>query len=221
MNRRKIIRGARYMLAALALCALCACGAVNDTPKVEPETVNAELDKLRGLGLFHAQFEVTAEDCAGAILLTDGEEQGSFVINGANGSFSYDMVFDPDAGKINGLSINALVQDDWEPAFVSDGYSFYDNYDAIIDPKLTVRQYCESWARYRGYDGYEMPAGSNGGTLYTEVSTLNGYRENGDPSQLRISFSRAGQAESGYAWICCSATASGPYMTFGDSHPAG
>ncbi len=221
MNRRKIIRRARVFMAALVLCALCGCGAVNGAPEVTPETVNAELDELRGLRLFHARFEVTAEDCAEAILLTDAEDKGNVVINGSDGSYSYSMVFDPDAGKIIGLLINALVQDGWEPAFVSDGYSFYDNYDAIADPKLTVRQYCEGWARYCGYDGYELPAGANGGTLYTEVSSLEGYREDNDRSQLRISFSRAGQAGSGYAWICCSATVSGPYMTFGDSHPAG
>lgn len=219
MNRRKTIRLARYMLAALALCALCACGTVKDSPGIEPETVNAELDKLRELGLFHAQFEVAAEDCAEAQPAAKDDPVGNITINGGSDSFRYSVKFDPDMGKITGLSISANVQEGWEPSDAG----VYGNYDAIMDPEMTIEEYCLYWAQYRKYSGSELPEGVYGDELCTSASRLDAWQDSADATGLRVrfSFTRDGEVAKEDAWICCVPMAVGPYATFGDYHLVG
>lgn len=219
MNRQKIIRFARYILATLALCVLCACGAANGAPVIEPETVNAELDALRELGLFHAEFEVTAENCAEAQPVDKGDLRGNITINGNSESFRYSVIFDPDMGKITGLGISANVQEDWEPSDAG----VYGNYDAIMDPEMTIGEYCLYWAQYRKYSGCELPEGVDGDERCIDAGSLDAWQDGPDATGLRVrfSFTRDGEVAKEDAWICCVPMSSGPYTTFGDYHLVG
>ena len=186
---------------------------------------NAELDELRELGLFHTEFELTEKDLLrrknpepGAY---KGEYVGEVVMYGGGDTVYCSLFMNADIGKIIGMTLVARPQKDWEgePSHDSEGNPMYvyDNYEAIIDTDMTIGQYCDIWAQYRGYDRYELPEGVDAETRYLEANTLDAWDFTFEGTGICIPFYRAGEDEPGYAWISYEPTGSGPSIAFGDA----
>lgn len=223
MNKRDFC-GWVMLAVALLMLLLCACGsqpeAKSEPPKVDREQLNAELDKLRELGLFHAEFEMAATDHAirnepfysGDFGKGESGDAKTYV---ENSLFYCVLSIDTGTGRITGLSIHAKRQDDWEPAYTTEsGLDIYDNFDAIMDTELTIGQYCDIWAEYQGYDYYELPEGVSLGTRYLDADGLDAYGFTYEGNGICIPFFRDGE-EAGYAWVSYGASGSGPTVVFG------
>lgn len=238
MNRRKITRRARYMLAALALCALCACGskpAVTDKAGLV-EQCGLGLDTLRELGLFTAEFEVTTEDYVPDYEyegydpypeLPEDRYEGVITLRGyysaesAEYKYSYSLDVDTDTGKITGLLINAKPRKDWVPFFVgfrsspsNAALGFYDNPEALFDPEMTLGQVCAAWAQYQGYERWELPEGAGGDVSFIDAQELEvwniGYSGSGG---ITAAFYRGGKKAPEYYAFNYTPAAAGPYFT--------
>ena len=193
---------------------------------------NRELDTLRRMGLFHAQFTVTEDDRVpeepgmSAWVFSDHRlraEDGSFTDDHL---YYYDIEVDPDTGKIRTLSIGAVPQEGWEPVEVPwpEGESgssqepatyIYNNFDAIIDPDLTLGDYCGIWADYQGYDRWELPEGVDPETRCLDADPLRQWE-----GVVAIRFYRnGGEAEPVY--LSYIATMSGPVIIFGSDYMKG
>lgn len=229
MNKRDFC-GWVMLAVALLMLLLCACGsqskAQSEAPKVDREQLNAELDKLRELGLFHVEFEMAATDRAIRNLPSGPEalkgsgnrgDSGDATIQVENSLFYSVLHIDTGTGKLTGLSIRAKVQSDWEPSYTTEsGLGIYDNFDVIMNTELTIGQYCDIWAEYQGYDYYELPEGVSLGTRYLDADGLDAYGFTHEGNGICIPFFRDGEeAEAGYAWVSYGASGSGPAVAFG------
>lgn len=221
MNRKRDFCGWAILAAALLLILMCACGGRTDAPSFNRKQLNAELGKLRELGLFHAEFEVSRKDKA---VRNEHFETGEFgrgdsgdaVIYVDDSLFYCTLHIDTGTGKLTGLSINAKRQDDWEPAYSTDSVDIYDNYDVIMDRSLTIGQYCDIWAEYQGYDYYKLPEGVTLSTRYLDADGLDAYEFTHEGNGICIPFFRDGEeAAAGYAWVSYAPTGTGPNVVFG------
>ena len=243
MNKRTLFCAAYAVTAALALCLLCGCGGAPAQDTSEPVgpaqadtlplsagpeegtdyigLINAELDELRELGLFHLEFEAVRNG------KERGERGGIDKVGIQNfqsdAPCSYSVDFDKASGKITRLNIVAGVQEDWETVVSETGVEVYDRLDAIIDPDMTLGEYCALWAQYRGYESWELPEGVDGDTLCLDAPALEQWAEGIYDSMadlaspgLTISFYRAGETEPVPVYIQYTPTTAGPEINLGE-----
>lgn len=223
------------VLIVLAVALLSVCAVAVQMIKSKPDLItqcNLGLDTLRELGLFTAEFEVAA-DADVPDFEYDGhgerpqlpEERYEGVINlrgydSAEKKYYYNMDVDTDTGKITGLLINAKPQRDWVPYYVAfwndPAYSamgFYDNYDAILDPELTLGRMCAAWAQYQGYERYELPIDAAEDVRFVDAHDLGAWNSGDTPSRgLTVPFYRGGKREPEYYSFNCDPAAAGPYF---------
>lgn len=232
----RALRTAMFIVLAVALLSACAVAVQMITNKPDLITqCNIELDTLRELGLFHAEFEVTAEDSVPDYEaprpswqreipeLPEDKYEGIIRLRhtyNAEHSYSYDINVDADTGKIAELSINARPQENWIPkstGFVGNpGGSVigsYDNYDAILDPEMTLGQMCSAWAQYQGYKRYELPMDATDDVKFIDARELAAWNFGyGEPFGLTAAFYRSGKREPEYYSFNYAPTGVGPYF---------
>ena len=229
------------VLAAAALLALMAvgvCAGMQIQTKNElVEQANVELETLRQMGLFHVPCTVTMADRAPE----EPEGYADIVSYYAKGDpYIYTLQLNTATGKIHFLSFIATDTEGVEPLYTvsaafgretGDGEreiyeketGIYGNFEAIMDPGLTIGEYCDIWAAYQGYDRWELPAGVEPETRYLDADTLeqwyggivDGYMEH---LGLTIRFYRDGQQEPECAYISYAATGMGAAVAFGNDY---
>lgn len=62
------------------------------------------------------------------------------------------------SGKITQLDVQAFADENDEVVRESGEYKFYENFDDIFDPSLTVGEYCDMLAAYWGFSGWTLGA---------------------------------------------------------------
>lgn len=224
------------VLIVLAVALLSVCAVAVQMIKSKPDLItqcNLGLDTLRELGLFTAEFEVAA-DADVPDFEYDGhgerpqlpEERYEGVINlrgydSAEKKYYYNLDVDTDTGKITGLTINARPQENWIPisaGFAGDPGSwvlgFYDNYDAILDPEMTLGRMCSAWTQYQGYERYELPMDATEDVKFADAQELGAWNIGySGPDGLTAAFYRSGKREPEYYSFNYTPAAAGPYFT--------
>lgn len=232
MNRRKIIRYTRATLAALALCVLCACGSepaqdgaaggkAAGTAGSYVELINAELDTMRELGLFKLELEAAEKggesaDDDGYVRIQDFQ---------SDGPCSYLVHFDTASGQVTMLHVVPHPQDGWESVTTDSGLEVYDRLDAILDPDMTLGDYCDAWAEYRGYNGYMIDVDPD--TLMLDLPLqkewARGIKYDGENTVpgLTLQFYPEPQSEPVLGYIQYNPTTGGPEFCFGEGFTLG
>lgn len=186
------------------------------------DLINAELDTMRELGLFKFDFEV----------LKNGKENvddDGYVRIQEHWSddrpCSYNVRFDPADEQVTMLFITPRPQDDWESVTADSGLEVYDRLDAIIDPEMTLRDYCDAWAQYRGYNGYVLDVDPDTPMLELPLQKewADGIVWDGGHTVpgLTIEFHPEPQSEPVYGYIQYNATTDGPEFCFGEGFTLG
>lgn len=234
---RRVLRTAAFIVLAVALLSACAVAVQMITSKPDLITqCNLELDELRELGLFHAEFEVTEADKVPDFEaprpvwkreipeLPEDKYEGIICLQhtyNSEHSYSYNINVDAGTGKITCLDINARPQENWIP--MSTGFSgdpgswvlgFYGNYDAILDPEMTLGTMCSAWAEYQGYERWELPLDATEDVKFIDAPELGawnfGYT---GPDGLTVAFYRSGKRGPEYYSFNYTPAAAGPYFT--------
>lgn len=188
--------------------------------------INDELDKLRELGLFYLEFEI--DSGVKPYNVADSVKNVQKFQQSDGPCRSYSVNFDKDSGQITYLYIVANAQEDWETVTSESGLEIYDRLDAIIDTEMTLGDYCDAWAQYRGYERWELPEGVDADTLFLDAPELEQWAEgiydeviDRCTPGLTISFYRAGEDEPVPGYIQYHGTTGGPELSFGESFGRG
>lgn len=220
---RRVLCTAIVAAALIAALSVCAAAGFLGGRNEFVDLCNDELDELRALGLFRMQFELT-EDVnidRGDYYRTShsGKEYtGQVKVYGGDASAYCHLYMDADAKKITGMSITARPREDWEGRLsATGGFYVYDNYDAIIDPDMTIGEYCEIWRQYQGCERYELPEGVSPETRLLDADTLDAWSFTLEGNGICVPFYRDGSDEPEPVWISYGETGTGPVMTFGNA----
>lgn len=250
MGKRSAFRCGQALAAVLALCLLCGCGGApaEHTPEASgaapsevaraerevyyAELIGTELGELRELGMFCMELEVDengkvcAKKAGDGLLVTDEVELHQWPQSG--GPFRFIADLDTGSGQITMLTVMANAQEDWETVTSPSGTEVYDRLDAIIDADMTLDDYCQAWAQYRGYESWELPEGVDGDTSLLDAPDLEPWA-NGIYDELisrctpglTISFYRAGETEPVPGYMQYNPTTGGPEFSFGEGFTRG
>lgn len=191
--------------------------------------INDELDTMRKLGLFQLEFEAVKSGKADVdgdnVRIQHHPPDGP---RSDDDPCSYYVIFDRTVGQITFLRVVCRPQEDWESVTSDDRLEIYDRLDAVIDPEMTLGDYCDAWAQYRGYERWELPEGVDSDTLYMDAPSLEQWAEGIYDSLfdlsypgLTVSFYRAGETEPVSGYIQYQGTTGGPELGFGESFTRG
>ena len=174
---RRLLRTALIAAAVVVLLAAAAFAKVPSVITDQREAVaaaNAELDKLRGLGVINADFTIEYGKCT-AKLENDGRlfsvfsrKLDPFYLIGYNaGKYYGNIEIDNITGRILSFNITAKADEGRKPLFsVSNGnggtWDFYDNFGDIFDPSLTLNGVCQKLCDYWGFSGFTLVCASAG-----------------------------------------------------------
>ena len=103
-------------------------------------------DRFFPLRVFHRRYHI------GATVEKDGASRGWWI----NGTVEME------SGKLSSVDIQAFADEDDPVTRESDGYRFYENFDDIFDPSLTVGEYCDLLAEYWGFSGWTLGSYADG-----------------------------------------------------------
>ena len=158
----------RFLSILLALCLLAALAAgafAEETPEAAA-AAKREFQALQELGLLNEElvFEPSEEN------VQPGEEGGSTWVSAADESCEILLELSEDGSQIRSLSITVLAQEgdepleDPEPFVVGDReYPYYDIFDRIFAPDVTIGKCAEALAAYYGCE--ETPEAAYVGTM--------------------------------------------------------
>ena len=235
---RRTLRILAFAAAIIAALSACAVAVQKITSKPDLVTqCNLEMDMLRELGLFTAEFEVTPADevpdfenksYGPAPELSEDRYEGVITLRhgyGTGGEYSCSMDVDTDTGKITGLHITAYQQDNWVPVSTffrnvagSDVLGIYDNPEALFDTGMTLGGMCAAWAEYQGYERYELPEGAGADVPCLDARSLAAWDDGAEGELgegLTVSFFREGGSEAEYACVNYGPSLMGPCVIIG------
>lgn len=182
------------------------------------ELINAELDKLRELGLLRAELEVTREECLCADITEGriGEEfTGRVYLTSSQrtGDYNYYLCYNAGTGKLDWVQLCERPS-----GGVNQVDDVYGCFEGVIDPELTLGRYCELWAEYQGYERYELPEGAGADVPCLDARSLAAWDDGAEGELgegLTVSFFREGGSEAEYACVNYGPSLMGPCVIIG------
>lgn len=182
------------------------------------ELINAELDKLRELGLLRAELEVTREECLSADITAGriGEEfTGRVYLTSSQetGEYNYHLCYNAGTGRLEWLQLCERPS-----GGVNRVDDVYGCFEGVIDPDLTLGRYCQLWAEYQGYERYELPEGAGADVPCLDARSLAAWDDGAEGELgegLTVSFFREGGSEAEYACVNYGPSLMGPCVIIG------
>ena len=235
-RRKKIIRTLLIAAALVSLFSVSAyaVGRYINSPEQAWQLTQTELATWKEMGILSPQVTLDTE---ADILMELPEQEGDsywfgriwkhrYAVGSANGKYNINLFVDTASGKITKFSIEANADDSDVPVRTEtapDGstYNFYDNYDDIFSPDMTVDRICTLLAEYWGFSGYTLSgtedefygydtAAPSGDTLLTELD---------EEAYLTIYFD--GDQSGVPMYVQLAQNAGQVYMTVGTNHLVG